>query len=43
MAVSGKAQTKGVELLIMNYGKVQNNLVEVASSVDEIDDFDFSI
>ena len=43
MAVSGKAQTKASELLIMNYGKVQNNYVEVVSSADEIDDFDFSI
>lgn len=39
MAVSGKAQTKGVELLIMNYGRSVNDSV----SKDTDDDFDFTI
>jgi hypothetical protein len=47
MAKSGKLQTKGVELLIMNYQKNSPvNVVEVeqeqSSSEDDLD-FDFSI
>lgn len=45
MAKSGKSQTKGVELLIMNYQKNTPQLVEVQtkdSSEDDLD-FDFSI
>ena len=45
MAKSGKSQTKGVELLIMNYQRNTPQLVEVQtkdSSEDDLD-FDFSI
>ena len=47
MAKSGKSQTKGIELLIMNYQKNSTvNMVEVeqeqSSSEDDLD-FDFSI
>ena len=45
MAKSGKSQTKGVELLIMNYQRHTPQLVEVQtkdSSEDDLD-FDFSI
>jgi len=45
MAKSGKSQTKGVELLIMNYQRKTPQLVEVQtkdSSEDDLD-FDFSI
>jgi DNA adenine methylase len=41
MAVSGKSQTKGVELLIMNYGKTHQQ--EQKTVIIEGDDFDFSI
>lgn len=41
MAVSGKSQTKGVELLIMNYGKI---LPEPSTEeASESEDFDFTI
>lgn len=38
MAVSGKSQTKGIELLIMNYGKISEPLSE-----NNDEDFDFTI
>jgi DNA adenine methylase len=45
MAKAGKAQTKGVELLIMNKLESKVDLVKVAtaSESNEDDDFDFSI
>ena len=41
MAVSGKSQTKGTELLIMNYGKDLTEQVSENASDDS--DFDFTI
>ena len=40
MAISGKSQTKGVELLIMNYG-VKTEEAHIENTSDE--DFDFTI
>lgn len=44
MAKAGKSQTKGTELLIMNYGledKVENSSQQI--EINDLDDFDFSI
>lgn len=44
MAKSGKAQTKGVELLIMNYGSTSEiPTLTQHIEIDDVDDFDFSI
>lgn len=43
MAVSGKSQTKGIELLIMNYGKEISNQSITENSSGDIEDFDFTI
>jgi len=43
MAVSGKAQTKGTELLIMNWGNITASAEEESHSEISDDDFDFSI